>query len=143
MKQKIDRNVAFFVLRNIIKSLPTITGKPSALPAEPPKPYKHLGCWKDTGNRALPTLEGKDPIRLTGSYTSRKEAIQRCYEAAIARRYVVFGVQHGGWCAGTSTPGDSYKKYGVATNCANGKGGSWSNDVYEIMSMFYHAILTL
>ena len=76
-------------------------------------------------------MEGKDTIRLTGSYASRKDAVRVCYEAALARGYRIFGVQHGGWCAGTSAA-DTYKKYGKATNCANGHGGLWANDVYLI-----------
>ena len=34
---------------------------------------------------------------------------------------------------------NNYKKYGKATNCRNGKGGGWANDVYRITG----AIVTL
>ena len=44
---------------------------------------------------------------------------------------VIFAVQDGGWCAGGKTL-NNYKKYGKATNCRNGKGGGWANDVYRI-----------
>ena len=63
-----------------------------------------------------------------------------CYEAALARGYRVFGVQHGGWCAGTSAA-DTYKKYGKATNCANGRGGYWANDVYQITGEVFKDLL--
>ena len=117
-----------------------ILGTPSLLPPPPPKPYQSLGCWKDTGNRAVPTLEGKDPSRLVGSYHGRKNAIQLCYQAAKARRFSVFAVQHNGWCAG-APGGDVYKKYGKATNCANGRGGGWANDVYQILSKVFQTLL--
>ena len=107
------------------------TGMPPAPPTEPPKPYKHLGCWKDPDGNVLTTLERKDPVRLAGSW-KRDDAIQKCYEAALASRKVIFGVQYGGSCSGASKSDDAYKKYGVATNCADGKGGAWSNDVYKI-----------
>ena len=93
--------------------------------------YKPLGCWKDTGNRAIPTLEGKDPLRLKGSYSTRDYAIDLCYQTAKAKGYHIFAVQNGGWCAGMRGS-TRYQKYGKATNCKNGKGGSWANDVYQI-----------
>ena len=43
----------------------------------------------------------------------------------------MFAVQNGGWCAGMRGT-TRYQKYGKATNCKNGKGGSWANDVYSI-----------
>ena len=40
--------------------------------------------------------------------------------------------QNGGWCAASSTALETYNKYGAASNCADGKGGGWANDVYKI-----------
>jgi len=88
------------------------------------------GCWRDTGDRALPIQEGTDP-RLTGDYQSRADAIEKCYQVAKERKYAVFAVQHGGHCQGT-TDTQGYKRFGRANNCAAGKGGAWSNDVYLI-----------
>ena len=110
----------------VIKNL-HISG--SSLPTKPIF-YKSLGCWKDTGNRAVPTLEGKDK-RLSGSYSSRDYAIDLCYQSAKARGYHIFAVQNNGWCAGMRGT-TRYQKYGKVTNCKNGKGGSWANDVYQI-----------
>jgi len=93
--------------------------------------YESLGCWKDSGNRAIATLEGFDN-RLAGHYQERANAIEICYEVAKSKGYPAFAVQNGGWCAGSSTALDTYKKYGSASNCAGGKGGSWANDVYKI-----------
>ena len=43
--------------------------------------------------------------------------------------------------------GESYKKYGKATNCQNGRGGSWANNVYqiegEIPIKLYHSMFEL
>ena len=60
--------------------------------------FVSIGCWKDRGARAIPTLEGKDG-RLKGNYQQRKDAIKLCYEAAKARGFQIFAIQHGGWCA--------------------------------------------
>ena len=109
--------------------------------ASPPRltEYKALGCWKDTGSRAIPTLEGKD-TRLKGGYTSRDYAIDLCYQSAKAKGYHIFAVQNGGWCAGMKGS-TRYQKYGKATNCKYGKGGSWANDVYLIGGKIEYFIL--
>jgi hypothetical protein len=93
--------------------------------------YRSLGCWGDTGDRAVPTLEGTDGERLSGNYYGRPDAINRCYEAAKAQGKKIFAVQHQGWCAADSTL-DKYKKYGPTNRCENGRGGPWANDVYLI-----------
>ncbi|XP_066275109.1 uncharacterized protein [Branchiostoma lanceolatum] len=41
--------------------------------------YISLGCWKDSSNRAIPTLEKTD-ARLDGSYRARANAIEKCYQ---------------------------------------------------------------
>ena len=92
--------------------------------------FTNIGCWKDTGNRAVPQLDGSDR-RLTGNYKARKDAINKCFQVARAKGMVIFAVQDGGWCAGAKTL-NRYRKYGKATNCRNGKGGGWANDVYRI-----------
>ena len=46
---------------------------------------------------------------------------------------VIFAVQNGGWCAAANNM-NGYRRYGKATNCRNGKGGAWANDVYRITS---------
>ncbi|XP_066284939.1 uncharacterized protein [Branchiostoma lanceolatum] len=94
--------------------------------------YTSLGCWRDTGNRAIPTLEGTDP-RLDGSYGARQNPIEKCYQVALSRGFAVFAVQHGGWCAGSTDGHNTYNKYGPSTACrADGEGGPWANAVYQI-----------
>ncbi|XP_068694508.1 uncharacterized protein [Montipora foliosa] len=95
-------------------------------------PYETIGCYKDTGDRAIHTLEGKDPI-LDGGYKARTNAIEKCYEAAKKRGYKVFAVQDGGWCASSATAENTYDKYGPYHTCASdGEGGAWGNQVYFI-----------
>ena len=94
--------------------------------------YETIGCYKDTGDRAIHTLEGKDPI-LDGGYKARANAIEKCYEAAKKRGYKVFAVQDGGWCASSATAENTYDKYGPYHTCASdGEGGAWGNQVYFI-----------
>ncbi|XP_035672021.1 uncharacterized protein LOC118413012 [Branchiostoma floridae] len=94
--------------------------------------YISLGCWKDTGNRAIATLEGTD-ARLDGSYPARKNAIEKCYQVAKSRGFSVFAVQNGGWCAGSATALSTYRKYGPSSGCGkDGEGGGWANEVYLI-----------
>ena len=92
--------------------------------------YTHLGCWKDTARRAVPQIEGSDP-RIRGNYVRRGDAINKCYQVARQRKMIIFAVQNGGWCA-AATNLNGYRKYGKASNCKNGKGGPWANDVYRI-----------
>ena len=92
--------------------------------------YTHLGCWKDTARRAVPQIEGSDP-RIRGNYVRRGDAINKCYQVARQRKMVIFAVQNGGWCAAAGNL-NGYRKYGKASNCKNGKGGPWANDVYRI-----------
>ena len=103
--------------------------------AKPNPPYRHAGCWADTGDRAVPTLEGDEALTNTftwffdRSYKNRFNAVEKCYQAAKQKGMKVFAVQDGGWCA-ASKDINSYRKYGTATNCSAGKGGGWANDVY-------------
>ena len=92
--------------------------------------YTHLGCWKDTGNRAVPQMDGSDP-RIRGAYQRRANAINKCYQVARERKMVLFAIQHGGWCAAAPNF-KGYQKYGRANKCRKGKGGPWANDVYRI-----------
>ena len=89
-----------------------------------------MGCYKDKGDRAIPTIEGTDPV-LDGSYRSRQNAIAKCAVAARKRGFQVFAVQHGGWCASSATAEKTFNKYGKSSDCKNdGEGGPWANNVY-------------
>jgi len=94
--------------------------------------YETVGCYKDTADRAIPTLEGTDAI-LDGHYQARIQAIEKCYEAANKRGFEVFAVQDGGWCASSATAVTTFDKYGVSSACGvDGEGGPWANQVYFI-----------
>ena len=90
-----------------------------------------LGCWADTVHRAIPSLEGQDPV-LDGNYWRRENPLEKCRIAAEAKGWTVFALQNGGWCASSATAGGTYKKYGGSSSCVNGAGGPWGNQVYLI-----------
>ena len=92
---------------------------------------KHIGCYRDTGRRAVAPLEGRSRL-LKGHYRRRRYARRKCALAAQKRGYRVFAVQHGGWCASSKTGHLTYRKYGKSNRCRNGKGGPWANDVYVL-----------
>ena len=94
--------------------------------------YESIGCYRDTGNRAILPLEGKDSI-LDGRYWTRKNPIAKCAAAARRAGYSMFAVQNGGWCAASATAGKTFNKYGKSTACgSDGEGGPWANQVYVI-----------
>ena len=94
--------------------------------------YGSIGCYKDTGDRAILPLEGKDPI-LDGVYWARENPIEKCAVAAIRAGYGMFAVQNGGWCAASATAPKTFDKYGKSTACrSDGEGGPSANDVYII-----------
>ena len=95
-----------------------------------------IGCFKDTGRRAISPLEGRSRL-LRGHYRRRRYAIQKCALAAQRRGYRVFAVQHGGWCASTKRAHLTYRRYGKSNRCRNGKGGPWANDVYVLRGKNY------
>ncbi|XP_078580869.1 uncharacterized protein LOC144864555 [Branchiostoma floridae x Branchiostoma japonicum] len=100
--------------------------------AETVSKYIGLGCWRDTYTRAIPTLEGTNS-RLDGSYPTRQNPIEKCYQVALSRGFPVFAVQAGGWCAGSADGLNTFNRYGPSTSCAaDGEGGSYANEVYKI-----------
>ena len=95
---------------------------------------KGIGCYRDTGRRAIATLEGRSRL-LKGSYRRRRNAIKKCALAAYKRGYRMFAIQHGGWCASARRAHLTYRRYGKSNRCRNGKGGPWANDVYVLRGM--------
>ncbi|XP_077968095.1 uncharacterized protein LOC144422133 [Styela clava] len=94
--------------------------------------YASIGCFKDTGRRAIPQADGRFPI-LKGNYQRRSNAIQKCAKVASDKGYKVFSVQNGGWCATGPNAHTTYKKYGPSNACkGDGKGGPWANQVYGV-----------
>ncbi|XP_035666862.1 uncharacterized protein LOC118409712 [Branchiostoma floridae] len=101
--------------------------------SESTDPYVTLGCWRDTADRAIPTLEGTDPRLDNRYYPARQNPIEKCYLVAFDRGFRVFAVQDDGACMGSADAHNTYKKYGPSTACAaDGEGGPWANEVYQI-----------
>ena len=77
-------------------------------------------------------MEGQDPL-LDGHYRYRENPVHKCYLAALKRGYQVFAVQDGGQCFSGPTAHQTYNKYGPSDACdADGEGGPWANQVYNI-----------
>ena len=94
--------------------------------------YETIGCYRDTSNRAIEPLEGKDSI-LDGAYWTRKNPIAKCAQAARRAGYGMFAIQNGGWCAASATAVKTFNKYGKSAACrSDGEGGPWANQVYVI-----------
>ena len=94
--------------------------------------YERFGCYKDTSNRAIPFLEGVDPI-LGGSVRYRENPIAKCAVAAMRKGYSMFAFQSGGWCAASATAPETFDKYGNSTACrSDGESGARANQVYVI-----------
>ena len=94
-----------------------------------------LGCFQEEiHNRAMPTLEGFDPL-LDGHYRDRTDAVKKCALAASKRGYPVFALQHSGYCTSSSDGLSTYNKYGEADHCAgDGEGGSGALRVYKFIT---------
>ena len=101
-------------------------------------PIESLGCWKDTGNRAM--WIGGIP---KGSGMSTVSSVEEC--GAYCKKYgsSIYAVQDGKQCfcavGGEPGSGQGFKTYGSSTNCTkpctgNSEetcGGSWANQVYK------------
>lgn len=81
---------------------------------------RRLGCWRDRRNRAI-----AGGIRFRSSPG-------RCEIYARDHGWRVYAVQYGGECFTGPRAGRTYRKYGHARNCKNGRGGGWANSVYEV-----------
>ncbi|XP_035696701.1 neurocan core protein-like [Branchiostoma floridae] len=94
--------------------------------------YTSLGCWQDTYDKLLPSLEGADP-RLDGHFFYRQNGIEKCYQVALSRGFTVFGVTYGGACVGSADGHNKYMKRRRTTGCTrDGKGGHMAIEVYQI-----------
>ncbi|XP_078379589.1 uncharacterized protein LOC144662599 isoform X2 [Oculina patagonica] len=102
------------------------------------KDYKGVGCYIDTADRAIPTLEGTDPI-LDGDYWNRQNPVAKCAVAARKRDFLAFALQAGGWCASSDTALKTFYKYGQSSDCKeDGEGGDWANNVYVFQDKRYN-----
>jgi len=81
------------------------------------KVYNYTGCYKDTGNRAIPT------------YVGNVNNQQECQDYAISNNASLYGLQYYGQCF----IGNDINKaiqYGGTTGCPD-MGSSWTNQIYS------------
>ena len=79
--------------------------------------YTYKGCYKDTGARAIPTINGN------------VSSVDQCAKIAESKNQNVFGVQYGGECW-TGVDEQAAYKYGANPSSCPTLGGSWTNQVY-------------
>lgn len=86
----------------------------------------YKGCYKDTGDRALP---GMNPVVV--------KSLDECYNYSLQNGYDVFGLQNKGndsvgqcWAGNQSK--HKYDKHGPPITCASDGGDPWTNQVYTI-----------
>ena len=93
-------------------------------------PYISGGCYK-AGKNAIPSLEGTDPI-LDGEYSTRENAIVKCFEVVAKRLFFVFAIRDGGECLSGDIAQHQYNRYPKSFTCpANGMGGKDIIHVYR------------
>ena len=93
----------------------------------------HIGCYADKLlSPAIPSLEGKD-VLLDDEPKTREDAEQKCARVALKRGYAYFAIQDGGRCLSSLTAQETYSKYGLSSDCQDGKGGKMASDVYEVV----------
>ena len=84
-----------------------------------------MGCWKDTGDRAVANhISNYDTTTV----------VDNCHDIAATSGNSVFAVQATVQCFTAADAEATYQKYGQSSDCHNGVGGSWANDVYKIVS---------
>ena len=59
-------------------------------------------------------------------------AVDQCYQKALRLGNHYFAVQYNTQCFTSGDAGKTYDKYGRASGCSNGRGGSWAQSVYRI-----------
>lgn len=79
--------------------------------------FADLGCFSDCWKRAIPTLEGNHDLLMEDDYKLRKDALQKCAEAALDRGYKYFGIQNGGQCFAGIHGEKRYNIYGHSDRC--------------------------
>ena len=90
--------------------------------------FRKLGCFKDSQARAVPSLEGQDPV-LDGDYTTRQDAVRKCALAAKKREHKVYVVMSNGQCSSGADTAKRFAKFGHGeTECSE---MAATNNVYN------------
>ena len=64
-------------------------------------------------------MDGRNPL-VKGYYRRRADAILKCALVALRFGYLVFAVQHQGWCATGPRAQVTYRKYGRSNHVFQG-----------------------
>ena len=85
---------------------------------------KHLGCWTDNPNSRA----------ISGGIRFRDEdnPVEKCYNLAKEEGNSVFAVQFNKQCFTSANAADTYRNYGKSQECYNGRGGGYTQDVYQV-----------
>jgi hypothetical protein len=97
-------------------------------PKPPAADSRMLGCFVDKGTDRA--------ISGEGIIMNPAEVVKKCYDRAKAMGASIFGVQADKWCFTSKDAHETYDKWGKNAwplACANGRGGAWTNDIYEII----------
>jgi hypothetical protein len=103
------------------------------------QPSDYLGCYVDTGNRAMPYLQG-----YMDYAACKKKATDNGAAPYFGLQNSTSGTNAECWLASNI---DNIRQYGKATNCTKigdgtYSGGGWSNAIYSLApSSFYYLIL--
>ena len=96
--------------------LPTLQSRPIPPPPAAPVDNTDLGCWKDSGDRAIK------------GWTSRGQDKGSCSANARTRGYKYYAIQDGDECyAGNN---EDFKRYGKSEGACSPGGSSWINHVW-------------
>lgn len=100
----------------------------------------YIGCYNDTGTtkyRAMSQLNSNGTLSTING-NDYNVTYDQAYQYAINNNYKYFSTQvcnsSGGCQAGFSNDLAQATQYGVANNCVNNQGGSWTNAIYSITS---------
>ena len=102
-----------------------------------------LGCFTDSQTRAVPSLEGQDPV-LDGDFTTRQDAGRKCALAAKKREHKVYVIMSDGQCSSGADTAKKFAKFGHGeTECSamGAKNKVYNLDAYSIDGMIDGCIL--
>jgi hypothetical protein len=106
----------------------------------PNRKKTHFNRYKDGPARYMPSIDHiLDPKDLP-EHLDQKQAVSRCYEKAKFYGHKYFGLQSNGVCMGSSDPKVmtrqlSPEKCQVKGEKERGKGGDFTNSIYEIQDL--------
>ncbi|XP_070558813.1 adhesion G protein-coupled receptor B3-like isoform X2 [Ptychodera flava] len=105
--------------------------------------YKHIGCWTDTNEHSIESLEG-DHALLDLKPAVRLDIIRKCALAAYRLNYKVFALQAGGSCRTDAWAQCNFDKYSpIDCGESEGLGGNLINDVYSLDVSVPDGVLSL